>query len=141
MDGLCSRFGVFRGLEQEIEEEEMSNRVFLPGDRNVFIRASTDSAWLNTPYTPARTAGKPPETTNPIISEACPYTETSKDTIIWTSLATDTSAPTLSLKRAMGEAIAQERRSPNARVMNSLPPMAKTTGQRWTKSNQDGVGE
>ena len=43
----------------------------------------------------------------------------------------------------MGRAtVAQERRSPNARVMNSLPPMlAKTTGQRWMKSNQDMVSE
>ena len=51
-------------------------------------------------------------------------------------------APTLSpLNRVMGRAaLAEQRRSSQTRVMNSLPPMlAQTTGKRWVGLQADSL--
>ena len=128
--------------EQEIEEEEVEQpRVSAWGT----VQPSAErrkSAWLNTPYTPARVAGKPspkPQTREGSRRAKRPVKRQRTPIGGLPSKTRSAKAPTLSpLKRAMGRAtIAQERRSTNARVMNSLPPMlAKTTGQRWVQSNQ-----
>ena len=130
--------------EQEIEEEEVEQpRVSAWGTATSSSNSRRNSAWLNTPYTPARVAGKPSpklqtredskKSKRPVRRQRTPIDGFSGKQRV-------AKAPTLSpLKRAMGRAtIAQERRSTNARVMNSLPPMlAKTTGQRWVQSNQE----
>ena len=68
VDGLCLQDLVYLEwlAEQEIEEEEIEQpRVSAWGTATSSSERRRDSAWLNTPYTPARVAGKAsPETTN-----------------------------------------------------------------------------
>ncbi len=133
--------------EEEMEEEEEQPRVSAWGTATSSSERRQSSAWLNTPYTPARVAGKPlPKPrmrSNSIHAKGSGKrsVKRQKTPVGGSSVRQRTAkAPTLSpLNRAMGRAtVAQQRRSSSARVMNSLPPMlAKTTGQRWMKSNQE----
>ena len=128
--------------EQEVEEEEIEQpRVSAWGTATSSATPRRNSAWLNTPYTPARVAGKPlPKPQAREVSRRGRPVKRQKTPVEGlSSRRTVARAPTLSpLKRAMGRAtVAQERRSSNARVMNSLPPvLSKTTGQSWMDSKQ-----
>ena len=136
--------------EQELEEEEIEQpRVSAWGtatsSRDPHRQRS--SAWLNTPYTPARVAGKPlpkPQTRKqgkdrnfgrPVKRVKTPVGGRGP----LNQRRSTASAPMLSpLKRALGRAtVAQERRGSSARVMNSLPPvLAKTVGAKWVNEKE-----
>lgn len=134
--------------EQQVEEEE-TERVSAWGTANGYQggkKRPRKSAWLNTPYTPARVAGKQlpkPQSRGQRNDNSESQKAKSKrvrQPVGSQSQRTKTAlAPKLSpLTRAMGRAtIAQEHRSNSARVMNSLPPMlSKTVGQKWVEQEK-----
>ena len=130
--------------EQEIEDEEIEQpRVSAWGTATSSAQPRRNSAWLNTPYTPARVAGKPlpkPQMRGEQSQKRLGSSSRPKRNRT-TKRPRNPQAPTLTvspLKRAMGRAtVAQERISPKSRVMNSLPPMlAQTAGKRWVESAQ-----
>ena len=126
--------------EQEEEEEEFEQpRVSAWGTATSSSDRRQSSAWLNTPYTPARVAGKPlPQPQSRSTKGNRPVKRERRSVGGGLPRKRRTAeAPTLSpLNRVMGRAaIAEQRRSSQSRVMNSLPPMlAQTTGKRWMAS-------
>lgn len=135
--------------EQEQQVEEEPERVSAWGTANGYQggQKQRKSAWLNTPYTPARVAGKP----RPKAQLRGQQNDKSQSRIkrvrqpVGGQLQRKktAAAPQLSpLTRALGRAtVAQEHRTNSARVMNSLPPMlSKTVGQKWVEQERRGQG-
>ncbi len=139
--------------EQDFEEEEVeAPRVSAWGTasgRGDRTGSDRGSAWLNTPYTPARVAGKPAP--KPRSSSALNRRKTKIKRVRSGGLnsqqrrKSQALAPTMRvsspLQRAMGRAaVASARNSQQSRVMGSLPPtLSKTVGAKWIK--EQGAGK
>ena len=127
--------------EEMVEEEKPRVSAWGKPLNEAAVNRERSSAWLNTPYTPARVAGKPaPKPQQPRRSNR-PISSVSKSRPARTSNRTKTAvAPSLSpLKRALGRAtVAQEHRRVERQVVSSLPPMlAKTTGTRFAQKQNE----
>jgi hypothetical protein len=122
--------------EQEMVEEEKP-RVSAWGKplNEAAVNRERSSAWLNTPYTPARVAGKPAPKPQQRRRSNRPISSVSKSRPTRAAKRQRTAvAPSLSpLKRALGRAtVAQDHRRVERQVVGSLPPMfVKTTGARF----------
>ncbi len=121
-------------VEQEAEAPRVSAWGTASGRSEGVGRRS--SAWLNTPYTPARVAGKPnpkpiSKTSNRRVRSGLQSKRPRKSQALAPTMRV--SSP---LQRVMGRAaVSEARNSQQSRVMGSLPPLlSKTVGAKWTET-------